>query len=783
MNIKLPALGLPLLLLLPCAALAWSGDTWGNITRATIKSNADLMIDSTWVPKNTFSNYEYGSTYHTYTKGVTYTGVAYSQNNPQESWPEFSNLVSNTSGGTVGYGNDCSGFASICWKLTTREVTSTFESKLGGTAKWFSLGDIGTAATAPLVMGDALNSSSVGHIVLFFSRDASGVHTLEQTPNNAQRKVRSYSNLAQYRPIRRMQILEDRALSLAGNLAFGNVAVGSSLQRTLTIRSTGVSNLTVTGISLPAGFSGNWSGIIAPNTYRNVTITFSPAAPATYSGIITVNSDAVVGTNTLAVSGTGTVQAPQITAQPRSQTLIAGETASLSVSATGLGTLHYQWRRDGADLAGATTTSLLFAPAATNHSGAYTVVVTNSYGALTSQVATLTVKPIFQTAGCSRLWSLAPGARSYLTVNSLPYERGLAFNPLTHRLLLASRNGPHIYRLDADTGADLGELNVSAISGGTYALLMVGAADDGAVYAANLTTDGTATAFKLYRWADDDPATVPTLAYTGDPGAGNTQRWGDTLDVRGSGANTQVILASRNGNVVALLTTANGTTFTPHLITVADAPAGAFGLGLAFGAGNTFWGKATAQALRQVSFNLATGTGASLRVHPDPAFPNSIAPLGVHPLLNLLAGINVAVTGNNLQLYDLTPSTATPLFITATNFPSDNNNTDTGTGAVDFGGDRVYALGANNGLVALQLLPVPEPARPGSFDAIERLPDGSIRLSMSGTPTTNYLLQYTCDWTGWTNLCTLSGSNGLFWWTDPSTSIQPRRFYRLRVAP
>jgi len=91
----------------------------------------------------------------------------------------------------VSYGNDCSGFTSICWKLPTREVTSTFESKLGTTAKWFSLGDIGTAATAPLVMGDALNSSSVGHIVMFLNYDPSGVRTMEQTPNNAQRKVRS----------------------------------------------------------------------------------------------------------------------------------------------------------------------------------------------------------------------------------------------------------------------------------------------------------------------------------------------------------------------------------------------------------------------------------------------------------------------------------------------------------------------------------------------------------------------------------------------------------------
>src|SRR5512135_1722055 len=127
MKTKLSGIGIELLLL-PCAALAWSGDTWGNITRATIKANADLMIDSTWAPANTFTNYQYSGSYRTYYQGTTYTGVAYSQNNPQENWAEFRNAVANTSGGSVGYGNDCSGFVSICWKLPLREVTGTFES-------------------------------------------------------------------------------------------------------------------------------------------------------------------------------------------------------------------------------------------------------------------------------------------------------------------------------------------------------------------------------------------------------------------------------------------------------------------------------------------------------------------------------------------------------------------------------------------------------------------------------------------------------------------------------
>jgi hypothetical protein len=363
-------------------------------------------------------------------------------------------------------------------------------------------------------------------------------------------------------------------------------------------------------------------------------------------------------------------------------------------------------------------------------------------------VATLTVNPTFQAGGLSLLWSLAPGSRQYLTVASLPNERGLAYNPISGHVLLVSRTSPMVYVLDGSTGADLWTLNKTGVTGGysaNYYLLMVGAANDGAVYAGNLTLSGNTIAFKLYRWANDSSSTVPTVAYSGDPGAGNSQRWGDTLDVRGAGTNTQVIIGSRSGNVVAVLTTTDGTTFTSHLITVADAPTGAFGLGIAFGAGNTFWGKATSQNLRQVSFDPAAGTGATIRTHADPAFPGSVAPLGVSTDLNLLGGINVGATGNSFRLYDLTATNGTPVFITSTDFATDNDNTGTGAGAVDFSGDRVYALGANNGIIALQIIPAvvnttpvitlqPQPP----FQSVNVGQSTTFTVSASGTPSPTY---------------------------------------------
>ena len=96
------------------------------------------------------------------------------------------------------------------------------------------------------------------------------------------------------------------AIALSGHLAFGNVTVGQTATRTLTISNSGNAPLNVSSISYPAGFSGNWSsGSIAAGASQDINVTFTPAAAQSYSGNITVNSDANSGTNTISASGIG----------------------------------------------------------------------------------------------------------------------------------------------------------------------------------------------------------------------------------------------------------------------------------------------------------------------------------------------------------------------------------------------------------------------------------------------------------------------------------------------
>lgn len=101
-------------------------------------------------------------------------------------------------------------------------------------------------------------------------------------------------------------VAQSKLLSLSGNLVFGNGMVNVPLQRNLTITNEGFLKLTVAQISLPNGFSGNWSGVLAPGASQNVTITFTPTLAQAYGGNLTVQSDATGGGGSMPVSGTGT---------------------------------------------------------------------------------------------------------------------------------------------------------------------------------------------------------------------------------------------------------------------------------------------------------------------------------------------------------------------------------------------------------------------------------------------------------------------------------------------
>ena len=85
-------------------------------------------------------------------------------------------------------------------------------------------------------------------------------------------------------------------------------------------------------------------------------------------------------------------QAPSIGTHPASQSVTEGQPATFSASASGTGTLLYQWQRNNINIAGANSASYTLSSVALTDNGAkFKVIVTNSFGNATSNEATLTV--------------------------------------------------------------------------------------------------------------------------------------------------------------------------------------------------------------------------------------------------------------------------------------------------------------------------------------------------------------------------------------------------------
>ena len=94
-------------------------------------------------------------------------------------------------------------------------------------------------------------------------------------------------------------------------------------------------------------------------------------------------------------ASTTSPSAPVINQQPVAATVTEFNQATLSVSASGNGSLSYQWRRNGVNIPGATSASYT-TPSLTlaNNLDKYQVVVSSAAGAsVTSQEVTLSVAP------------------------------------------------------------------------------------------------------------------------------------------------------------------------------------------------------------------------------------------------------------------------------------------------------------------------------------------------------------------------------------------------------
>jgi hypothetical protein len=157
-------------------------------------------------------------------------------------------------------------------------------------------------------------------------------------------------------------------------------------------------------LQVTLGFDTNCQALLPDLTGTNYIIASDNCSSVSVAQAPPTLTALPVGTNTvlLTVSDSASNQTtrtvavivpsePHIAVQPADLTLAVGSNATFSVLACGAAPLLYQWQCFSTNLPAATNAVLTLSNISTNDAGDYRVVITNSFGSITSAVATLTV--------------------------------------------------------------------------------------------------------------------------------------------------------------------------------------------------------------------------------------------------------------------------------------------------------------------------------------------------------------------------------------------------------
>ncbi|AFH48558.1 Hypothetical protein IALB_0846 [Ignavibacterium album JCM 16511] len=292
-------------------------------------------------------------------------------------------------------------------------------------------------------------------------------------------------------------------------------------------------------------------------------------------------------------------------------------------------------------------------------------------------------------------------------------ERGLAYGKtsdvteaINDRVYVVSRSGGvlNVRILDAATGNDIGTLNTTGISGGTFALNDIGVTEDGKIIGANLTANASTSALKFYYWNNESSVPDTLFTYLGD-----AVRLGDKFTVVGNySAGTAEIWAASatTGQHKVYKWTMSGGVFNrvPQVILCSDNLATAIG-SAAVGPlpnGDFYW-NANGQNARKYQAN-----GTLIGIIPGTIIStgtNAIRYLGSVGSDEYLAVFAYGSGNNNARILRIPngdPTAAVLYGVTPTLGSATNTN---GTGDVDFKVNNdltvtVFVLATNNGIGA-----------------------------------------------------------------------------------
>ena len=197
---------------------------------------------------------------------------------------------------------------------------------------------------------------------------------------------------------------------------------------------------------------------------------------ATNAGSYTVRVSNAAGSVTSSAAVLTVIGLPSISTQPLSQTVAIGSSVSFSVTATGDGTLSYQWLRNGTQISGATSSSYSISSVQGTNAGSYTVRVSNAAGSVTSAAAVLTVIGLPSITGQPLSRTVNTGSTVTFTVTATTSNGTLSYQWL--------KDGVEI------VGATLSSYSISSVQGtnaGSYTVRVSNIAGSVTSSAATLT--------------------------------------------------------------------------------------------------------------------------------------------------------------------------------------------------------------------------------------------------------------------------------------------------------
>jgi hypothetical protein len=236
---------------------------------------------------------------------------------------------------------------------------------------------------------------------------------------------------------------------------------------------------------------------------------------------------------------------PSLMVQPVSVTVTAGQAATFSVSATGTAPISYQWRKNAANISGATAATYTIPATTTSDSGSkFDIVVSNNLGSVTSSQATLTVN--------------ASAAAPAITTQ--PSNMTVTAGQTATFTVVASGTAPLTYQWRKNSA------NIAGAAGSSYTTAATTSADNGAkfdVVASNSAGNITSAQATLTVSSAPVAPTITTQPVNQTVSAGQTA----TFSVVASGTAPLTYQWQKNGSAI---TGATAASYTTPVTTTAD---------------------------------------------------------------------------------------------------------------------------------------------------------------------------------------------------------------------